>query len=629
MRALTGTSVFLVLLVLVVGADLIANAGRVHWGVTVAGVDVAGRSQDEAKALLDQAQAERAVHRVLLAAAEETLSVAAKDVGLSFDSTAAAQAAYRYGRTGHFLDDVSDRFRAVFGYAKVQARPVLDRKKTEAVLTKFARKVDVPAVDAAVVISESDATAKVTPSRKGTVLDLQATRLLLADAFASSTPRVDAPLKTASPRVSDADAETADEQARQMMSGPVDVSFESKKWTFSPEDVAGWISFRRPGEETSESAAATGNASGSGEASAPGKVAASGNAVASGTAASAASGGEQPVLEAFVDAKKAGPSILDKTHSVGRPAKDATFKVSGGEVTIVPSQDGMGPDIDGLVIELGQVLGDPERERVVELRTKRTKPKITTEKAKTMGIVERISRYTTTYAASNKPRVSNIHLLADAIDGTLIEPGGTFSFNGTVGPRTAAKGYQEAPAIVQGKLVPQLGGGICQVGTTLFNTVYESGLPVVERHNHSFYISHYPKGRDATVSWGGPDFKFRNDTKHWVLLVTAYSNSSLTIALYGTDPDYDVVSEVGQWQNEKPYPTEETKDPTLPQGARVVEDGGITGRTITVRRIVSKDGEVVREDSFRSVYRPKVEVVRVGTKPVASTASSSTTQPAN
>ncbi len=96
--------------------------------------------------------------------------------------------------------------------------------------------------------------------------------------------------------------------------------------------------------------------------------------------------------------------------------------------------------------------------------------------------------------------------------GRCIAPGETFSFNGTVGPRTAEKGYQEAGAIVNGELVPQLGGGICQVGTTIFNTVFESGLPVVERHNHSFYISHYPKGRDATVSWGGPDFKFRNDT---------------------------------------------------------------------------------------------------------------------
>ncbi|MRR37844.1 vanomycin resistance protein VanB, partial [bacterium] len=225
--------------------------------------------------------------------------------------------------------------------------------------------------------------------------------------------------------------------------------------------------------------------------------------------------------------------------------------------------------------------------------------------------------YTTTYEPGNRPRVNNIHTLADAINGTLIAPGGTFSFNGTVGPRTAAKGYQEAPAIVQGKLVPQLGGGICQVGTTLFNSVYESGLPVLERKNHSFYISHYPKGRDATVSWGGPDFKFKNDTSSWVLLATGYSSSSLTISLYGTDPGYEVKSSAGPWTDVRPHPTREVPDATLPLGKKVIEESGIDGRTIVVKRTVTKNGAIVREDTFKSVYRTTETVVRVGTKPVA------------
>jgi vancomycin resistance protein YoaR len=231
-----------------------------------------------------------------------------------------------------------------------------------------------------------------------------------------------------------------------------------------------------------------------------------------------------------------------------------------------------------------------------------------------MGVKERISTYTTTYEASNQPRVNNIHLLGDALDGTLVEPGGTFSFNAAAGERTAEKGYQEANAIVNGKLVPQLGGGVCQVGTTVFNAVFESGLPVVERRNHSFYISHYPKGRDATVSWGGPDLKFKNDTKHWVLVSVSYTSSSITVSLYGTDPGYDVAARVGEWSGVKPFPTEEVKDADLPKGSRVVEDSGVSGRSITVKRIVTKDGKVVRTDSFVSNYKPKVQVVRVGTK---------------
>ena len=211
--------------------------------------------------------------------------------------------------------------------------------------------------------------------------------------------------------------------------------------------------------------------------------------------------------------------------------------------------------------------------------------------------------------------MNNIHLLGDSLDGKLVKPGGTFSFNGAIGQRTASKGYQEANAIVDGKLVPQLGGGICQVGTTLFNTVFRSGLPVLERRNHSFYISHYPKGRDATVSWGGPDLKFKNDTGHWLLVSVSYSSSSITISLYGTDPGLDVTAKTSSFSNIRPFPTEKVKDPKLREGVTVVEDAGVTGRTCTVTRTVKKDGEVVRVDRFRSVYRPKVEVVRVGTKP--------------
>jgi vancomycin resistance protein YoaR len=220
--------------------------------------------------------------------------------------------------------------------------------------------------------------------------------------------------------------------------------------------------------------------------------------------------------------------------------------------------------------------------------------------------------------------VNNVHLLGDALDGKLIAPGAVFSFNGAVGERTAAKGYQEANAIVDGKLVPQLGGGICQVGTTLFNTIFESGLPVLQRSNHSFYISHYPKGRDATVSWGGPDLKFKNDTPNWVLISVSYTSSSITISLYGTDPGYTVTSVAGPWTDVKPFPTEEVQDATLYAGMKVIEDMGETGRKIVVTRTVTKGGQVVRTDQFMSNYKPKVQVVRVGTKPRVSKTATGT-----
>ena len=113
--------------------------------------------------------------------------------------------------------------------------------------------------------------------------------------------------------------------------------------------------------------------------------------------------------------------------------------------------------------------------------------------------------------------------MAEYIDGTIIAPGHEFSFNDRVGPRTVERGFREGQMIIGSLLLPSIGGGVCQTATTLFNNAFELGLPIVERHNHSFYISHYPMGRDATVSWGGPDFAFKNDLKTGILIKTTYT----------------------------------------------------------------------------------------------------------
>ena len=110
---------------------------------------------------------------------------------------------------------------------------------------------------------------------------------------------------------------------------------------------------------------------------------------------------------------------------------------------------------------------------------------------------------------SSANRIHNVHLLGDYLDGTIVLPGQVFSFNKVVGPRTAERGFLEGQAIVSGVLVPSIGGGVCQTATTVFNAAFEAGLPIIERHNHSFYIDHYPIGRDATVAWGGHDLRLR------------------------------------------------------------------------------------------------------------------------
>ncbi len=142
------------------------------------------------------------------------------------------------------------------------------------------------------------------------------------------------------------------------------------------------------------------------------------------------------------------------------------------------------------------------------------KPGFTTKQAKALGVTRVVGNATTDMGNSSPNRIVNVHLMADILNGYQIQPGTEFSFNGAVGPRTADRGFLEGQAIENGLLVPSIGGGVCQVATTIFDASLQGGYPIDIRQNHSFYIDHYPTGLDATVADGGPDFAFTNDTKH-------------------------------------------------------------------------------------------------------------------
>src|SRR5205814_5289140 len=171
--------------------------------------------------------------------------------------------------------------------------------------------------------------------------------------------------------------------------------------------------------------------------------------------------------------------------------------------------------------------------RSARLVVEKSRPKLTTAEAKTFGIKEVVSSYTTIYGGIAN-RIHNVQLVAHLIDNHFIRPGEEFSFNKTTGVRDASKGFLEAPVIINGELGTGLGGGVCQVSTTVFNAAYDAGLNITARTNHALYISHYPQGRDATVDYPNIDLKFVNDTGRWLLLRTFVTDSSLTVNLYGT-----------------------------------------------------------------------------------------------
>jgi vancomycin resistance protein YoaR len=579
-----------VVLVLAVAVDAFASAGRVHPGVSVGGVAVGGKMPTEVVAALKAALPAKATARpVRVAAGSKSWSVSAKEIDASFDYAALLGSAMAVGRSGGFWGSVGQRLGAWFGGKALPAPAIADKDKLDGVIGKIAAEVDVPAKDASLSVTKNGVTLN--PSATGISLDRTRLRRELLSAFISEgAPTVAAKADTAQPKISDAAAKSAQAVVETMVSAPATVTYKAKHWTLSIAELAKMIKLQ--------------------------------------SVQSTSAAGSGWVLVPTIGAHEASKTIVPKVGvALGNAPKDARFVARGGSVTIMASKDGVGPDVEEFAASLTTVLKNPDRGRTVELRTKVTPPKLTTEAAREMGIHERIASFTTEYSSGVPERVNNIHVLGDALDGKLVAPSSSFSFNGAVGERTAAKGYKEANAIVKGKLVPQLGGGICQVATTMFNAVFMSGFPVIERENHSFYISHYPTGRDATVSWGGPDLRWKNPTTHWVLVAVSYTSDSITVSLYGTSPGYDVTYETGKFTNVVPFKTEKVSDPALQAGVQSVVDPGVDGKKVVVTRTVKKNGQVVRVDTFTSNYTPKAATTHVGTKSTGSKAATSTPSP--
>jgi vancomycin resistance protein YoaR len=260
-----------------------------------------------------------------------------------------------------------------------------------------------------------------------------------------------------------------------------------------------------------------------------------------------------------------------------------------------------------------------------------------------MHIRGAVSTYTTEYGGIPN-RIHNVELVAHLVDQKLIGPGETFSFNRTTGERNAAKGFLEAPVIVNGELTTGLGGGVCQVSTTVFNAAFEAGLEITDRTNHALYISHYPQGRDATVDYPTVDLKFVNDTGNWLLLRTFVSSSSLTVGLYGTPVHRKVVSSTTPLVAHGVPPLKKTVDPSLAPGQKVVDDYGVPAMSTSVTRdVYAADGKLLHHDVWYSSYRAEPKLVRVAppkqkpkkkhgastttTQTTTQTATQTTTQP--
>jgi len=545
---------------------------RIGDGVTVAGLELQGLSVASARETLARDFVPRVSALQLQTGAGEPLTLTLAQLGMSVDVTATAQAALARGRQRLPLGlevwlpggggDVAPT---------VRVNSAAYQKGLEAVRAT----VDRPARDARLDISADGDGVMVVPSRDGTTADTVA----LERAIAASVVRGKAyagpvPMKAVPPRVSTADAEARAGAAALYLSRPVTLRYRDRAVVLSPRQMAGMLSVN--------------------------------------------TGADADIYPLTFRNARAAARLHKLFSWAETPPVDARIEVyPEGGITVTPSKAGEILDMKVLLEDLDDAaLGGGLRTVFVALKP--AMPDLTSDDVETMGLASLGAQFVTYFDPRNTARAGNIALAAKLVDGSVVEPGQTFSLNAAMGPRTSNRGFDYAPVIAaDGVLRQGVGGGICQYATTLFNAVLLAGLPIVEREAHSLYISHYPIGRDATVSWGAVDFKFKNDTGKALMIRSWVQEDHLTVAVVGKT-GREVTFKTGSFYDSR-RPAHAKSDPRViydaDLGPGVVRwERGIDGHSVKVERTVrDAKGAVLFRDAFVSRYEPLDWVKRVGT----------------
>ena len=571
----------------VLGLVFAGSPTTLAQGVTIAGVDVGGMQAKQARALLQRRSDRLADKPVVFLAGGTRYAIRPNELGVQPDWKAAVDAAQRQGDGfGPFRG--FKRLDVQFFGADVTPPTSVLNGALNYQLGLIAKDVNRPPRNAAIV--RHGLQISIRPARVGRVLDRSAAARTIVKELAAlerSAASVELPFSVQQPRIRATALAAAARQARLALSAPVRLQLGKTRWLLSRAKLAPLLALPTGGRTT---------------------------------------------------LAVAGPAADDWLVRLGRrvekPAADARFSVDGPHVQVVPARPGI--QLDGVGAAralLHAVLKRRPQLRVAQLPVQEAPAKLSTQAARAMHISGIVSTYTTVFGGVPN-RIHNVELVSHLVDNALIPPHKEFSFNGTTGDRNAAKGFLEAPVIINGELSSGLGGGVCQVSTTVFNAAFEAGLKITERTNHALYISHYPQGRDATVNYPDVDLEFVNDTGSWMLLRTFVSSSSLTVKLFGTPVDRKVTSTVTPLVAHGKPPVKKTIDPTLKPGEKIVDDPGSPALSTSVTRdVYTTDGKLLYHDTWYSSYRALPKLVRIGPakkkpkKPSTTTTTTTTTTP--
>ena len=314
---------------------------------------------------------------------------------------------------------------------------------------------------------------------------------------------------------------------------------------------------------------------------------------------------------------------IDKIHEeVYKEVQDAYY--TKDPFTIYPEVEGVDFDVEAAKALIASEVKDEYQIQLII-----TKPKVTVSQIGSEAFPDRLSNFTTRYDASAKDRTTNLVIACQKLNGKVIMPGETFSYNKTLGKRTAAAGYKNAAVYENGQVVDGIGGGICQISSTLYNAVLMANLEIVERRNHQFVTSYLPAGRDATVVYGAIDFKFKNTRQYPIRLSASAKNGIATISIYGIKEENEYTFSFNTKTIASiPFGTKYVEDASLPAGTEKVQQNGVNGLKTETYITKMLNGKVISTTLLsRDTYDAMQKIVLKGTKANTTTPTVPTTTP--
>ncbi|MEO8106566.1 MAG: VanW family protein [Actinomycetes bacterium] len=541
--ALTAGGLVVVLLLAYVAAFTWVGGG-IPRGTTVAGVAIGGLSDTEAVQTLDDELSDRAV-AMTVDVQGSVREYPAERLGIAFDPLATVAAIPRREAAPQALA------MQVAGQ-DIEPDVQVDEAQLDRAVRSMARRVDDPVRQPR--IEYDGLSVVVIEPRSGNELDRDLAASTIVDEYLTGDGPVTLVVAPVVPEVSvDEVALFAATEAEEAIARPVTLSMGRTNVRVSPLHIAAALSYRGQG------------------------------------------GAMQPEIDVPVLRELLAAPLDD----VGSPAVDATFSLASGSPKVVKSRTGRGVDDDALRVGMIEALASPTR--TAQLGLEKSEPELTTAEARRLGIREVISTFTQEfpYAAY---RVTNIGVAANAINGTVLEPGETFSLNGVVGERTPENGFVEGFVIQNGRLVEDYGGAVSTITTAMWHTAFFAGMTRLEQRAHSYWISRYTAGLEATVSWGSLDLKYRNDTPYGVLITSSVTDTSVTTTMWSTKY-WDIDAVFGPRENPRtPGTIYDTTDACVPQV-------GVDGFDITVVRVWKRSGEVERREPLRTSYNAASTVI--------------------